>query len=52
MLPVPPSRSPQTIEEAQILYENIRNVAYGLDSIPLLPIPIGLDAIIGLFPVV
>ncbi|CAG8563577.1 14232_t:CDS:2 [Gigaspora margarita] len=52
MLPVPPSRSPHTPQEAQILYEKIRMIALWLDSIPLLPVPIGLDAIIGFFPII
>ncbi|CAG8558676.1 1578_t:CDS:2, partial [Scutellospora calospora] len=52
VLPLPPARAPQTLQEAQVLYEKIRIVALWLDSIPLLPIPIGLDAIIGFVPVV
>ncbi|CAG8527096.1 2202_t:CDS:2, partial [Ambispora leptoticha] len=41
---------PRTPEEAQNLYERIRNCALWLDSIPGLPIPVGLDAILGLIP--
>ncbi|CAG8527732.1 9274_t:CDS:2 [Paraglomus occultum] len=49
-IPFPPRKRPQNPREAQALYESVRTVALWLDSIPFLPFPVGLDAIIGVIP--
>ncbi|KAG9296876.1 hypothetical protein G9A89_006831 [Geosiphon pyriformis] len=48
--PYPPRSKPHTAEEAQVLYERIRNCALWLDSIPGIPLPMGLDFLVGLIP--
>ncbi|CAG8498463.1 26_t:CDS:10 [Paraglomus brasilianum] len=48
--PYPPKKRPQNPREAQALYESIRTMALWLDSIPYIPFPIGIDAIIGVIP--
>ncbi|KAF9161407.1 hypothetical protein DFQ26_004558 [Actinomortierella ambigua] len=43
---------PRTVAEREKLYGRIRKLALWLDNIPGLPIPIGLEAIVGFIPVV
>ncbi|KAF9972531.1 hypothetical protein BGZ73_004333 [Actinomortierella ambigua] len=44
-------KPPRTLAERERMYGRIRKLALWLDNIPGLPVPIGLEAIVGLIPV-